>query len=413
MLDAAPIFGGMQSRKNLIDIFSTFAQLTDDRFSRWVTDTNLRRNIKTYLQHPDALTDLDSVDWFWVKHWYQEWCAGVSGFAQGHLSAYLQETCYWAAHKMLASSINLPYKLSDCFQMAIADLPNVLKGYSPSQGASLKTYASISFSNTIRDNLRQRQETNSRTDWGLLRKVSQRQLMEALESEGLSAENIASYRLAWTCFKTCYAPSEVSNTRRLSRPEAATWEAIATLYNQQRSRQLAADAPAATPELIETWLKRAAGRIRAYLNPQMTSLNIAKFDESSSGELLDDLTDLSGESPLMVLMAEEDWQERQTQRSQINDILMAALQGLDPQTQRLIDLYYREGLTQQQLAEKLDVKQYTVSRRLSSAKEALLRSLARWSQETLHITLTSPVVKQMSIVLEEWLEHFSNKGAGS
>jgi RNA polymerase sigma factor (sigma-70 family) len=403
----------MQSRKNLIDIFSTFAQLTDDRFSRWTTDASLRRNIRTCLQHSDSLTALDSVDWLWVRHWYQQWCVEVDGFAQGHLSAYLQETCYWAAHKMVANSINLPYKLSDCFQVAIADLPNVLKGYSPSQGASLKTYASISFSNTLRDTLRQRQETNSRTDWGLLRKVSQRQVMEALESEGLSAEIIASYRLAWTCFKTCYAPSEATSTRRLPRPELATWEAIATLYNQQRSRQLSADAPVATSELIETWLKRAAGRIRAYLNPQMTSLNVAKSDESGSGELLDDLPDLSGESPLIALMAEEDWQERQTQRSQINDVLMAALQGLDPQNQQLLDLYYRQGLTQQQLAEQLEVKQYTVSRRLSSAKEALLRSLARWSQETLHITLTSPVVKQMSIVLEEWLEHFSDKGVES
>ncbi|NJL50040.1 MAG: hypothetical protein HC929_24910, partial [Leptolyngbyaceae cyanobacterium SM2_5_2] len=61
--------------------------------------------------------------------------------------------------------------------------PNVLNRYSPDQGASLKTYASLSFGNTIRDTLRQRQDANSRTDWGLLRKVSQKQLVEALEME--------------------------------------------------------------------------------------------------------------------------------------------------------------------------------------------------------------------------------------
>jgi RNA polymerase sigma factor (sigma-70 family) len=268
----------MQPRKNLIDIFSTFAQLTDDRFSRWITDARLRRNFKNGLQQPDSQAS-EALDFFWVRHWYQQWCAQLDSVAQGHLSAYLQETCYWAAHKMVANSINLPYKLSDCFQMAIADLPNLLKGYSPTHGASLKTYASISFSNTIRDVLRQRQEANSRTDWGLLRKVSQRQFIEALESEGLLAEKIACYRLAWICFKTCYAPREVASARRLPPPEPSDWEAIATLYNTQRSRQLSADAPAATPELMETWLKRAAGRIRAYLNPQTTSLNLAKFDE--------------------------------------------------------------------------------------------------------------------------------------
>jgi transcriptional regulator with XRE-family HTH domain len=92
---------------------------------------------------------------------------------------------------------------------------------------------------------------------------------------------------------------------------------------------------------------------------------------------------------------------------------VAALEALDPQTQTLLDLYYQQGLTQQQIAAQLEIKQYTVSRRLSSAQETLLRSLARWSQETMHITLTSPVVKQMSIVLEEWLEHFSKEGAGA
>ncbi|MBD2461151.1 sigma-70 family RNA polymerase sigma factor [Oscillatoria sp. FACHB-1407] len=398
----------MQPRKTLLDLFSTFAQLTDDRFSRWVTDAKLQRSFKNRLQQADNASE--TLDFFWVRYWYEQWCAQANGLAQGHLSAYLQETCYWAAHKIVANRVNLPYTLSDCFQMAIADLPNLLRGYSPAQGASLKTYANISFSNTIRDGLRQGQEMSSRTDWGLLRKVSQRQLTEALESEGLSAEKIASYRLAWICFKTCYAPREAGTSRRLSRPEPSDWEAIATIYNQQRSRQLPAEAPTATPELIETWLKRSAARLRAYLNPTTTSLNIAKYDEVGSGEILDDLPDSSNESPMTAMILEESLQERQTQRSQINTMLTAALDALDSETKALLDLYYRQKLTQQQIAAQLDIKQYTVSRRLSSAQEKLLRSLAKWSQETLHITLTSPVVKQMSILLEEWLEHFSKEG---
>jgi DNA-binding transcriptional regulator LsrR (DeoR family) len=71
---------------------------------------------------------------------------------------------------------------------------------------------------------------------------------------------------------------------------------------------------------------------------------------------------------------------------------------------QIVEQYYREGLTQQEIATQLDVKQYTVSRRLSSAKEALLLALAQWSQEHLHTALTSPAVKAMSIVLEEWLQ---------
>ena len=117
--------------------------------------------------------------------------------------------------------------------MAIAQLPKVLKGYDSTQGASLKTYASLKFRNALRDTLLQHQELNSRTDWGVLRKVSQKCLVEALQMAGLSTETIASYRLAWSCYKACHAP-QTSQIRQLTTPDAQTWEAIATLYHQQR-----------------------------------------------------------------------------------------------------------------------------------------------------------------------------------
>jgi RNA polymerase sigma factor (sigma-70 family) len=393
----------MQPRKDLIELFSTFVQLTDDRFSRWVVDARLQRNMKrTLLQAASSPSDPQA---FWVLYWHQHWSAQVNPLAQGHLAAYLQETCYWTVQKMMEHHVSVQYKLSDCFQIAIANLPTLLKGYSPSLGASLKTYASLSFSNIIRDTLRHSQEFDSRTDWGLLRKVSRKQLIEALEAAGLSPEMIACYRLAWNCFKICYAPNQATHTRRLARPEQNSWAAIASLYNQQRSLQLPADAPVATPELLESWLKRCARHIRAYLNPPSLSLNVSKSDEMGGGEMLDDLADSSNESPLMRLIIDEAIQERQTQQSQISTVLMQAMDSLDTQAQMLLNLYYRQGCTQQQIAAQLNVKQYTVSRRLSSAKTVLLRFLTRWSEETLHITPTSPVVKQISIVLEEWLQH--------
>jgi hypothetical protein len=54
------------------------------------------------------------------------------------------------------------------------------------------------------------------------------------------------------------------------------------------------------------------------------------------------------------------------------------------------------------------MKQYTISRRLTKARETLLLALAQWSRDTLHITLTSDVLKDTSTVLEEWLQtHYS------
>ena len=110
------------------------------------------------------------------------------------------------------------------------------------------------------------------------------------------------------------------------------------------------------------------------------------------------------QSPLTLLITQEEVQERQTKTRQINDLLITALGQLDPQVQKLLELYYQQGLTQQQIAQQMEMKQYTISRRIGSTKEALLEAIAQWSQSTLHISLTSPAVEQMSLVLEEWLQ---------
>ncbi len=339
---------------------------------------------------------------FCVIYWHQHWQAQPMGLASEHLSAYLQEACYWAASRFRSQLVNKHSKLTDCFQTAIADLPKVLKGYHPDQGASLKTYASLCFSNIIRDTLRQQGEADSRTDWGLLRKVSQKRLMEALQAVGFSEETIACHRLAWTCFKVFCAPTETPATRQLTTPDAATWDAIAQLYNAQRDRQLPT-APVGNPKLLEQWLKACANHIRAYLYPATTSLNASK-SESGVGELQDDLPDPQAPLPLAALISQEEWQERQAQRSQVSQILSNGLEQLPAEFQTLLELYYAQALTQQQIAQQLEIKQYTVSRRMSNAKEKLLLTLAKWSQETLHISLTSTVVNDMYVVLEEWLQ---------
>jgi RNA polymerase sigma factor (sigma-70 family) len=393
----------MKPRQRIIDLFSTFIQLADDLFERWVTDSLLQRSIKQAVAQVAEPTTAESSEHFWVLYWYRFWQTNPDSLAIGHLSAYLQEACYWVAQRVAFQLTSTQYKLSDCFQIAIATLPVVLKGYNPTQGASLKTYANLVFSNKLRDTLRQQGEANSRTDWGLLRKISQKQLVESLQAAGFSEKAIANHRLAWTCFKTFCAPSETPATRQLSAPDRATWASITQLYNTQRLRQDPPIESQATPENLERWLKNCAKQARAYLYPAITSLNINK-SESGSGEILDDLPDRTGASGLTDLIIREELQERQTQQTQINTVLKAALETLDPQVQTLLNLYYAQKLTQQQIAAQLEIKQYTVSRRLSSAKEKLLLAIAKWSQETLHISLTSPAVRDMSLVLEEWLQ---------
>ena len=368
-------------------------EFSGDRFQHWTIERRLHQNMLRQLEQ--ASTIASEADW--ALHWHRLW-SQADPLATGHLAAYLQETCYWVAQK---TAPRVQYSLSDYFQLAIATLPIVLKGYCSEYGASLKTYASLVFSNTIRDTLRQQREADSRTDWGLLRKLSQKRLIESLQQMGFAPDTIAYYRLAWDCFKLSWAASNTPATRQLTRPNAVAWAAIVQLYEHQRSRHLPS-APTATPEMLERWLLTCAKAARASLYPIMTSLSVSKVGSGSS-ELQDSLPD-QDLSPLAALISQEEIEERKLQQSQIREVLTAAIEAIDPALQTLLKLYYSQEFTQQQIAVQLDIKQYTVSRRLSSAKETLLLKLAHWSQETLHTSLTSTAVKAMSVVLEEWLQ---------
>jgi hypothetical protein len=101
--------------------------------------------------------------------------------------------------------------------VAIARIDKVLKGFDRERGFNLKSYASITFANLIRELLRQQKEIDICSDWSLLRKLSQKRMMEALVDAGLDPETIESYVLAWNCLKTIYVPDRPSSTRKLAK----------------------------------------------------------------------------------------------------------------------------------------------------------------------------------------------------
>lgn len=394
----------MRPRQDTIEIFSTFLQLDAERFRGWATDPKLRRSMQSCLTR---LPQPDSEN-FWALYWHKVWQTQPAGLAGMHLSAYLQEACYWSAQKTLPILANAQYTLSDCFQMAIARLDKVLKGFNPNHGFGLKSYASATFSSLIKEILRQQHEAAICTDWALLRKISQKRLVESLQNAGLTSE-IASYVLAWNCFKTIYVPTQATGTSKLPKPERTTWEAIAKLYNSDRWSQLHPPGAECSAEILEKWISACAKTVRSYLYPTFTSSNIPKPGQDF-GELLDDLSDPQ-ESLLTEIIAQEEEQDRHAQQAQINAVLVEAVVKLEPQAQKLLQLYYGQGLRQQQMANQLELKQYMVSRQLTRSRESLLLALARWSQETMHISLTSDLLKNINTVLEEWLQRHYNRSS--
>ncbi|AUT03999.1 group 3/4 sigma-70 RNA polymerase sigma factor [Nostoc sp. CENA543] len=387
----------MQPRQSIIEIFSTFVQFDADRFSRWAAESRLRRSIQSCLEQ----TPKETSEYFWALYWYKFWqVPETQPLAKQHLTAYLQEPCYWTSQKTAASFTSTQYKLSDCFQVAIAQVDRVLKGFNPSQSSTLKNYASIIFGSAIRETLRQRQEVDICTDWGLLRKISQKRLEESLQNAGLSLSKIRGYIQAWNCFKTLYVPTKAANSRQLSRPDDATWKAIAQAYNAQNT-------PSVSPKTVEEWLLYAAKAARKYLYPTPDSLNATKGGDDSS-EILDNLPGTEQPSLMQEIIAQEEEQARNSQTTEVKQALIKAVSQLDSQLQEILLLYYGQKANQDAIAQQLDIKQYTVSRRLSKAKENLLRSLASWSQDTLHISLTPDILKSMSTLIEDWLQNYYN-----
>ncbi|MCC5645882.1 sigma-70 family RNA polymerase sigma factor [Nostoc sp. CHAB 5824] len=389
----------MHPRREITEMFSTFIQVESDRFSKWLIDIKLRRSIQNCLECSEKVPNSEN---FWALYWYKHWQEQSHSLARMHLSAYLQEPSYWSAKKTIARFTHSQYNLADYFQMANAEIETILKNFNSEKSSSLKAYAAMAIPSRLKDILRQRKEVDICTNWALLRKVSKKQFLEALDQAGLSPNSIAQYRLAWTCFKELYVQNQPGGTRALPEPEAQLWEAVANLYNRERQNQLTQPTPQCTREKIEQWLTQAAIYVRAYLYPPVNSLNLAISEDDATITL--DLPDLSSDSLIAEMIAGEDAQNQQKQQSQIQAVLLQALQSFEVKTQEILKLYYQQELTQAEIVQRLQMSQPTVSRRLFKARESLLSALVQWSQDTLNISVTSNLVKDMSTALEEWLK---------
>ncbi|MEM9804462.1 MAG: sigma-70 family RNA polymerase sigma factor [Cyanobacteria bacterium P01_D01_bin.56] len=388
----------MHPRPSLIEIFAAFIDFQADRFSRWAVDPTLRRNFQ---RHQTQLLEGRSSESFWSLYWHARGQEQPKSLARSHLSAYLQEACYWSAQKVVKLLGRTPYRLSDCFQLASLEMHKVLAGYDPQRGASLKGYARLALPTLLRDVLRQRQEADICTDWTLLRRVGKQRLLESLRHAGLSSTAIEQYRLVWVCYKTLYVSAK-GPTRTVRKPDRERWNEIATLYNAERQQQLTEPGAAIIPNTVEKWLTQSAAWIREYTYPTIASLN-APNPNRETGELQDELPDAQPSSLIQTIIELEECQARQAQQTQLNDFLIASLQELPKETQKLLHLYYCENLTQKQIAQQLGINQSSLSRRLSCNRERLLGALVQWSQTSLHISPTPDLIVNMSIALEDWL----------
>ncbi|NEZ55127.1 sigma-70 family RNA polymerase sigma factor [Adonisia turfae] len=393
----------MRPRTDILAIFSTFIQFEGDRFDAWVSEPRLARNMQQQLLQNRPLEHSEKD---WVLYWYR--LREENPDATKHLWAYLQEPCYWAADHVTRRFPMVQCSLADGFQIAIAHVDRILNGYNPDYSSNLRAYARTAFGNCLRDQLRQQQAINISSDWGLLRRLSQTQLKNSLQSAGYI--HLDPLILIWKCFKDVCIPEPGRLVRGLQPPNKEQLQAISARYNQLRynlipnSNGVDISIDVGTKELLRE-LTQLAAIARSYLTPSITSLNQPQYDDSGE-EQLDALQ--THDTPMTELLATEDYKEQQLRAQQIGAILKNEVANLDAPSQTLLTLYYQQALTQNDIANQLDIKQYQVSRKLSRIRQRLLLSVTTWSQETLHIPNEATVLASVSEVIHEWLQrHYS------
>ncbi|MEL6554642.1 MAG: sigma-70 family RNA polymerase sigma factor [Cyanobacteria bacterium J06621_11] len=429
----------MRSRTDLVDVFSTFVQFSDDRFETWACDLRLVKSMNRLLtesagycgndKQADKCTDgtapstnsgmtLPDIAKFnvssdrsddawasdaWARYWHQAWCQGTHSYAQSHLAAYLQESCYWAALDVTERFTSIQFTLADGFQIAITCLEKILKGYRPGYGSRLAVYARTAFGNFLRDRMRQQKVIHICSDWGLLRKLSQTQLKESLLAAGFV--ELASPLLVWRCFKAVCIPDPRRTVRTLPPPTERQLIALAERYNRLRS-QVSSALPKIETQAVSTVLSQLVQAARTYLNPKITSLNDPQYD-GSGNEILNELRVSERHTPMAQLLAVESLAQQKAQQQQIGAVLLSAITNFDARQQTLLHLYYHARLTQSEIAFELNLKQYQVSRQLSRIRQQLLLSVATWGQQHLHISIDPAVLANVSDVIDEWLrQHY-------
>lgn len=404
----------LPSRSGLVEVFSTFLRFEHERTAGWLSDRRLHRSIERLLHAPDA----PNSEKFWVNYWQALWREHAPEtvspasppadspnsqhrLALGHLTAYLQETCFWSVQRVMGRLDSAQYQTVDGFQIAIAQVPKLLQAFDPNRPASFKTYANTAFANLIRTHLRRRREVDLCSTWGLLVKLSRKQVQEALANAGLSEQDIIAYRLLWQSLQQHYHPTKLQSQRQLAAPSAETLAQVAIDYTQAC---LVASIPqeALIPDQMIQRLQTIAQHVRAYLYPNVRSLNVTYAD--SEDDWLSNLPDWEDQTPMTNLVAEEEGLERHDRQSQLNQVISDAIVNLEPMMQDLLRLYYQEQATQQAIAKQLQTQQYTISRKLTKARQQLLRAVAQWTQTELHISLNSDVIESISTTLEDWLQ---------
>lgn len=378
----------MRKRETLIEMFSTFLRVddyNDSLGSGWETDSRLKLSMTRSLE-----ADLAAKEEFWAQYWLKEALRdSKNSLARSHLSAYLEEVCYWTTLKVFQQLTGINVRRVDCFfiaREAVANPAKLFKCYD-SKRSRVKTYAQLPLKSAIVEKIRLGSELQKYSPTALLRAVSKKQLKEALKKADIKALESSKCLLAWQCFRERYVPSTAENSRQLQPPNAEQLAAITEAYNQRCERFNLEQST--RNQDIQRLLDISVQAIRESLRIRLISL-----EECSATAELIFAQAVEEQEPLT-----EEWQ-------QITTILASEFQSLPEDVQKMLKLWHGLGFKQGEMAPVFGLKQqFQVSRQKGRAHQSLLKALANWSAERFQISLGSEQLRGMAAQIDEWLEN--------
>ncbi len=403
----------MKKRINIVQSFSTFLSFSasfQKLTCQWVVETKLERNIQKKLQmYPGQAPE------FWVRH-FLEVIQDLSHnatrdasenkqklVAQEHLSAYLQEACYWAAYQIhnKFSSINCKYSLEDLFQIGslFVSVPGKLKNFNVKYQYSLENYAKVAIFRFIKNeiysqNIESKQEKYS--DYGLLKDLSNKELKEALALQGININQFDSYCLAKQCFDIICHPQQRQGNCKLEPPKHSDLIQIVDLYNQ-RINKLKLLETSVDINKIQKMLSTCILAARHYRTKRVLPLqNNEIFSEGIP-------------TPWNTLIQIEE-------REQIESIIENIFIDIPDVGQTIFKLWLGLDITQTEITTVLKsnypelLHQYQVARKLSKYNRDILKSFVqRWNQLNPEILLNEKNIETLHENLNECLQAYCKR----
>lgn len=313
--------------------------------------------------------------------------------AKHHLSTYLAETCYSTAfylakdfHCQGVESRELFGEFFRIAQNTLSTPEKVFRSYNPSHPKCMKvkTYAQLKIKTAINEYLVAeglRRDIDKRSDWGILRGISKKQFVETLKHRGIVAQiELNRFCLARQSFREIYTPKKPKG--RLLPPSEVEWQGIFQRFNLLCDRHK---------------LPRAVNRQEVEKLLQIF-IEAARALDSPLGKKSEDY------------QIDKNRQELEQSMSVLDGVLSPAFEGLSPNCQLMLKLWYGLQFSQKDIGIIFGIKQYTVSRYKDRDKQPLLNALIAWvRQEVRQDCIGDEDIQRMEKILDDWLEFTCQK----